>query len=281
MNTLSDKLNTPRGAYGLTFEGTLLNNQVRRHFLVDAPSGWPRWEIHWEPLPEEGQNTLPAEMWSPELALVTAQPDGYTDIDRLGASTTLHLPRSPSSASVVHPFLASTGVVAGHWLGRTPFHAGSFELGGRAWGVLGGREMGKSSLLMWLHRSGVPILSDDVLVLDGMTAYAGPRCLDLRESAAQRFEEGDHLGVVGTRERWRVTLPGCPSEVPFGGWVVLNWASAGFGGRDRRPRRDSQHWPHIAPSSPRVCGPTGSLTYWRVRWWNSPALGIGARLRQP
>jgi len=90
--------------------------------------------------------------------------------------------------------------------------------------VLGAKEMGKSSLMMGLHRAGIPVLADDVLVLDGDTAYSGPRCLDLRRSAAEHFEAGEYLGVVGTRERWRVTLPPVPAQLPFGGWVLLDWS---------------------------------------------------------
>ncbi len=141
----------------------------------------------------------------------------------LAARTTLHLSEPPTAATILHPYLASTGVVAGHWLGRAPFHAGAFIHDGRAWGVLGAREMGKTSLLMNLHLSGIPVMADDVLVVEGATAFSGPRCLDLRQSAAERFGAGEYLGQVGGRERWRVTLPPVPPDVPFGGWVLLDW----------------------------------------------------------
>jgi hypothetical protein len=136
----------------------------------------------------------------------------------------LHLPEPPTAAALLHPLLASTGVIANHWLGRMPFHAGAFAHKGRSWGVLGARGMGKSSLLMSIHRTGLAVLSDDLLVIDGPGAYSGPRCLDLRRSAAEHFEDGTYLGVIGTRERWRVTLPPVPSQLPFGGWVLLDWA---------------------------------------------------------
>jgi hypothetical protein len=163
-------------------------------------------------------------MWSLERALLKVEPVGYLTIDRHAALTTLFLPNQPSAEALIHPHLGSTGVVVSNWLGRTPFHSGAFIVNGRAWGVLGNREMGKSSTLMWLHQSGVPILTDDVLVLDGALAYAGPRCLDLRISAAEHFESGYYLGVVGTRERWRVQLAQTPPTVPFAGWVLLNWS---------------------------------------------------------
>ena len=93
------------------------------------------------------------------------------------------------------------------------------------WGLIGDREMGKSSTLMGLHVQNIPIVADDVIVvLRGETAYSGPRCLDLRRSAAERFEAGRPLGRVGRRERWRVDLPETSGEWRFAGWVLLGWA---------------------------------------------------------
>jgi hypothetical protein len=213
-----------RGVYGLRFDLDGGGALVDRSLLVDAGDGWPDWEITWERLgPTSTTDAKVVESWDLDHALLAAQPSGWITLDRAAARTTLHLHEAPIPATVLHPYLASTAVVAGHWLGRTPFHGGAFMIDGRAWGVLGGRQMGKSSLLMCLHRAGVPVLADDVVVLDGDTAYAGPRCLDLRQSAAERFDDGEYLGVVGTRERWRVTLPPVPGEVPFGGWILLDW----------------------------------------------------------
>jgi len=210
------------GVYGLRLD--VPERYVDRSLLVDAPASWPEWSIDWEPLDGPGApGAAVTESWSPDHAVLAAQPSGFISVDRLAARTTLHLADAPSPATLLHPYLASTAVVAGHWMGRAPFHAGAFALDGRVWGVLGDREMGKSSLLMSLHRAGIGILADDVLVIDGTTGFAGPRCLDLRRSAAERFDGGTYLGVVGTRERWRVTLPPVPSHLPLGGWVQLDW----------------------------------------------------------
>ena len=222
--TLSDNPGPHHGAYGLRIEAPSFEGLIDRSHLVEAQASWPAWEIGWEPLVDQSSGDTPVvESWSPDHATLAALPSGFITIDRAAARTTLHLPNAPTAATILHPYLASTGVVAGHWLGRAPFHAGAFVHGGRAWGVLGAKEMGKTSLLMCLHRSGVPVLADDVLVVEGRTAYSGPRCLDLRQSAAERFEAGEYLGVVGGRERWRVTLPPVPPDTPFGGWVLLDW----------------------------------------------------------
>jgi hypothetical protein len=90
--------------------------------------------------------------------------------------------------------------------------------------VLGDREVGKSSLLATLALTGVPVLTDDALVLNGrLQALAGPRCIDLRERAASALGVGESIGVVGTRERFRMRLGPVPYEVPLGGFVLLEW----------------------------------------------------------
>jgi hypothetical protein len=114
-------------------------------------------------------------------------------------------------------------VVSAHWLGRETFHAGAFVAGGGVWGVLGDKEAGKSTLLASLALAGVPVVADDVLVLDDATALAGPRAIDLRAGAARRLDAGEPLGVVGERERWRLALEPVAAELPMRGWVALRW----------------------------------------------------------
>lgn len=214
-------------AYGLAFRGV---EGISR--LLPAEPTWPGWDVFWRPPRSEDEGAargLPrCEEWSVDHALLFAQPNGTILLDRASRSTTFLMPEPPSPEALAHPYLASTGVVAGHWLGKTPFHAGAFALDGRVWGVLGVRGMGKTSTLMGLHLTGVPVFTDDVLVVDAGTAtvFRGPRCLDLRKDAAERFAEGLLLGVVGTRERWRVELPPVECELPLGGWVLLSWGES-------------------------------------------------------
>ena len=212
---------TPKqGAYGLGLLG--ISPSIPQ--LLDADAAWPSWEIRWErylPFPSERVAT---ETWDDERASLDCSPVGRVHIERQAQRTTFLIPDEPSPDALVHPYLASTAIVAGHWLGRASFHAGAFALNGQVWGLLGERTMGKTSTLMLLHEMGIPVVSDDVLVIEDLMAFSGPRCLDLREDVASHTGQGRYIGVVGTRERWRVDLPTLPVRLPMGGWILLEWS---------------------------------------------------------
>jgi len=91
---------------------------------------------------------------------------------------------------------------------------------GAAWGVLGSKEAGKSTTVATLAEAGHDVLSDDLLVLDGPMALAGPRIIDLRLASAEQLGR-DRLVVVRKGERHRLLLPDVAAEVPFGGFLVL------------------------------------------------------------
>lgn len=145
-------------------------------------------------------------------------------MDRIRQRATFTLPASPTPSSLVHPHLAVVGAVCAHWSTREAFHAGAFVTDGGVWGVLGEKGAGKSSMLAALSRAGIAILADDLLVLDGQRAFAGPRSIDLRRDAASSLALGYPLGVVGDRERWRVALEPIRPELAFHGWVALRWS---------------------------------------------------------
>jgi hypothetical protein len=70
------------------------------------------------------------------------------------------------------------------------------------------------------------VLADDVLIVNGsLDVLGGPRCIDLRREAALALGLGGSIGVLGTRERWRMHLRPAPCEVPLGGFVCLEWGS--------------------------------------------------------
>src|SRR5262249_6109268 len=148
---------------------------------------------------------------------------GWVDLARAERRATFCLRTSLADGDLVHPYLAPAAAVAARWAGRESFHAGAVVVDGGAWGVLGDKETGKSSTLAWLALQGHEILMDDLLVLDGDDALAGPRCIDLREEPAARLGAGEPLGFVGLRERWRLTLDQVPARVPLHGWVTLAW----------------------------------------------------------
>lgn len=151
----------------------------------------------------------------------------------LGGPYTAELTRDPATVVVVsdraaaeqlvHPILSRPASLLARWHGDEAFHAGAFCLGGQAWGVLGARNAGKSTLMAMLHRRGLPILTDDLLVVRRGDALQGPRVADLRVEAAER------LGLMGmgltTRAgaRHRVELGSSPPALPLAGWLVLGW----------------------------------------------------------
>jgi hypothetical protein len=133
------------------------------------------------------------------------------------------LPRKLSPEELIHPYLAPAAAIVGHWMGRLSFHAGAFVRDDGVWALVGDREAGKSSMLAWLALHGHDVLTDDLLVLEGGSAYAGPRSIDLRADAAEKLRAGTPLGTVGARERWRLTLSPLDRELPFRGWIFLAW----------------------------------------------------------
>jgi hypothetical protein len=204
------------GAYGFRILGV----RAAPGQLVRAPAHWPTLELV---VRVTAALAPAAEYVDDETAVLRLRSGGSVEIDRLSRRAVFHLPTQPDDRALIHPHLAGVAAVAAHWLGRESFHAGAFVAGGGVWGLLGDRGAGKSSLLASLALAGVPVVSDDVLVLDGRTALAGPRSIDLRSDAAAHLRAGEPLGVIGQRERWRLPLAPIAPEQPLRGWVVLGW----------------------------------------------------------
>ena len=202
------------GAYGLH----LPDLSAASELLLPAPEEWPTWRI--ERRDGGGQ---PTEFVEPDRARLRAEPSGWVEIERASSCARFHFPTAPADRELVHPYLAPTASVIARWHGLQSFHAGAFVAGGRAWAVLGAKGAGKSSLLARLALDGVGILTDDVLVVRGTDGLAGPRCIDLRPASAAALGVGEPLGVVGTRERWRVPAGAVEPRVRLGGWIRLDW----------------------------------------------------------
>src|SRR3954447_512238 len=133
------------------------------------------------------------------------------------------LPEAPSPDVLIHPLATVPLAVLARWRGDVTLHGGAFAALGRAWVVLGTRYAGKSTMLAVAARRGYPVLADDLIGVKDGTVLAGPRCIDLREDAAQRLAPVRDLGDLGSRRRYRLTGPAAPAEVPLGGFFLLDW----------------------------------------------------------
>lgn len=201
------------GGYGLQLGEASL--PVDRDLL--APADVMPWSLRWERAELGGAFDIGADAACVPATNVTMY------VDRLAQETVLRSPVPLSSDEVVHPYFATTGALAAHWSGRPAFHAAVLAGAEGAWGVLGDREAGKSTMMAAMLRHGVEVVADDLLVVDDGSALAGPRCIDLRQQASETLGLGVPLGVVGARHRWRHGLGPIAARVPLAGFVVLRW----------------------------------------------------------
>lgn len=187
--------------------------------LVAADPGWPALEIDARRGAIASQHDR-VDDDSATLVLLGA----IAHVDRHAGRAELLFEDEPDVEAVVHPYLAPVAGLVSHWHGRESIHAGAFAVDGGVWGLLGERGGGKSSTLARLALDGVPIVTDDVLVLERGTAFAGPRVIDLRREPAEALGIGEPLGILGARERWRLGVDDIRGALPFRGWVFLTWA---------------------------------------------------------
>jgi hypothetical protein len=151
-------------------------------------------------------------------------PDGRClALDRRRGTATYYFGPPLTPDLLAHPYLGPVATTFNRWAGRETFHAGAFVLAGRAWAVLGPRTAGKSTLLAAMADRGEAVLSDDILVTDASSAYAGPRCIDLRR---QIPGARTHARPVRKPVRLRISLPPIPISAPLRGWIFLHWGDA-------------------------------------------------------
>ena len=218
------RLRTPEGnaawgAYGLRITGL---EDAERH-LAQVPATWPEFRLDFEQPAADRKPQAPgtihiddshAELWLAEA--------GCIELRRDPLSVSFATAAPLSADAILHPFLGLPAAIANRWLGRIALHGGAFAHAGHAWALLGEREAGKSGTLAHLLQRGHHVLSDDVLIVDRTTLFAGPRSIDLREDAAAEVG-GEPLGVVGNRSRWRLRPAPGPAALPLGGLIELSW----------------------------------------------------------
>jgi hypothetical protein len=254
---------TPRkssaGAYGFRLSGV----PDAEALLVDAPDTWPRLDL----VRVSGGARPTLEQVTADRARLWLPGGSWADVDRERATANLAIPDEITDGALVHPYLAPVALVMARWLGREGFHGGGIVAGGGVWGVLGDKTAGKSTTLSWLAREGVGVVSDDVLVIDGPNALAGPRSVDLREEAARHLGIGDPMGRVGQRERWRYVLPPVPPELPLRGWITLEWGEEStvepIRGAGRLPALLPHRGVRLSPLDPAVLVRFSSLPHLR------------------
>lgn len=205
------------GAYGLALTGV----EAASSLLVPAKPDWPSLELSWR----VGGGMASTQWVRPDGALLQLQTGGQVEVDWAGGKAVFSTPVRLDDAELVHPYLAPVAGLAARWLGREGFHAGGVVVGSGAWGVLGDKEAGKTSLLASLAFAGHPIVTDDVLVVDeDGRALLGPRSLDLRADSARWFGISAEPAGAGIRADRRRIVPPTPTEgPPLRGFVLLAW----------------------------------------------------------
>lgn len=221
---LSPHLGGPvgHGAYGIAVTG--LHGRPEEAGLVELEDGAPTFHIvrrDWE----LGADRPPSAI-DGRRARLRLLPDGWVDIDGDRGVATFHTPFEMTDAMVAHPFLAPLGGVWARWLGHEAFHGSSVVIDGAAWGILGDKEAGKSTMAAWLSTDGLDVVTDDLLVVEpgaSPLCHAGPRFIDLRPAAADQLRSRATAMAVEVRdgERHRFPLQPAPKLVPLGGFVIL------------------------------------------------------------
>ncbi len=130
----------------------------------------------------------------------------------------------PRDEVLLHPYLAPAAALAHMWTGNEALHGGAFATSQGAVAVLADKKGGKSTTLALLASAhGVPVLSDDLVIVREGAVLSGPRCIDLRARGSDHDLNLDTTRTVRNPARLRVPLPGVPASTPLIATVVLRW----------------------------------------------------------
>lgn len=222
------------GAYGFRFSSV----DLALDGLLDVPPDWPLIRLRQASASCPPNQAVELDVREHDATL--RLPGASLLLDRRQAVATIAAPAPLGPDRLLHPVLGYIASAFAHWLGRLAFHGGAFSANGGAIALLGDRGAGKSSTLGWLAGAGEPPLSDDVVVLRGQTAFAGPRSVDLWPDAAQALGVAAADSVRGGA-RQRLAPPAVPAELPLRAWVALAWGTH----THLRPLRVHERYPML------------------------------------
>ena len=180
-----------RGAYGLHLAGLSSLDEL----LVEAAPGWPTTEIAVERGSIEGLT----ERLDESSGTIVFR-DAVARVERTPPGAVFRFAAEPVPDAIVHPYLAPVAGLLAHWRGREALHAGAFVHQGAAWGLVAERGGGKSSTLARLALDGLPVIADDLLVIDDLHALAAPRAVDLRRVGRARHPSSRPRRVSSARK---------------------------------------------------------------------------------
>jgi hypothetical protein len=210
------------GLYGFEITGFAESSDL----LVPSEPDWPRLVVERARPDATVRQEKDFELGEPVVgvdhAVLWITERDRLEIDRSPLRVRFTTERLLSDELVAHPYIAFPIAVASHWLGRQVLHGGAVIRHGRAWGLLGTKEAGKSSTLGSLAAGGHSIVSDDILAIEHGIAFAGPRTIDLRAEAAAVLG-GREIAMLGGRERFRLQPGAVPASCPLGGIIYLEW----------------------------------------------------------
>ena len=251
-----------RGAYGIAVAGL----EPESRLLVPAEPDWPSVRIVVGARAAVGNGAVLDD----DMAWYPDAPGGRVEVDRRAGVASFTGVAGLTPDQIVHPRLGMLAALYAQWVpGRTAFHAGGFVADDRAWGVVGGRQDGKSTLMAALALAGMPVLADDTLVVEGHQCLVGVRCVDLRPDAAARLGVDGAAATVRRGARARLVLPDAPRAAPLAGWLFLRWADElavrelDPGERIRRIGR-SQGWHRRGVTDPARLLELASMPAWEL-----------------
>lgn len=249
------------GVYGFRLTG--LEPDANRQ-MVPAPDHWPSLSVTMG----SGGGHQRGSVVNDDTAHLELIDGVEAHLVRFPAQVTFTAPEPLTTQALLHPFLSGAASIHCHWRGLESLHGGAFVNRGKAWGLLADREGGKSTLLAHLAAEGLPILTDDLIGVDGQMAFAGPRSVDLRDEPAPHLGSAEYLGTVGARLRWRITLGSVPAEIPVGGWFFLAWSNdlaiVPLTGVDRLRGLGANRSLRLVPRDPLHIVRLAALPGWRV-----------------